>query len=72
MQHYKNYHVYTGAVCTNGAWRGKTIVLNASAKVTRQLKRIETVPDFLFLSKQEAEEFAFRLSKHWIDTREQS
>ena len=68
MQHYKTYHVYTRAVCKKGAWRGKGIVLDAGAKVNRQLMRIETVPDLLFLSKQEAEEFAFNYCKHWIDT----
>ncbi len=67
MQDYKSYHVYTKAVCTNGSWRGKAVVIKSSANLNRQLKRIETVPDFLFLTKQDAEAFAFKLSKHWID-----
>jgi hypothetical protein len=60
--------VYTRAVCTNGSWRGTAIVVTPGAKVNRQVKRIETVPDFLFMNKQDAQEFAFELSKRWIDT----
>jgi hypothetical protein len=67
MQHYKNYPVYTTAVSTNGVWRGKGIVLDPQAKATRELQRIETVSDLLFLTKEEAEDFAFKLCKAWID-----
>lgn len=67
MQHYKNYPVYTTAVSTNGVWRGKGIVLDPQAKVTREIQRIETVSDLLFLTKEEAEDFAFKLCKAWID-----
>ena len=67
MQHYKSYPVYTTAFCFNGIWRGRGIVLDPQAKVTREIQRIETVSDLLFLTKEEAEDFAFKLCKAWID-----
>jgi hypothetical protein len=67
MQYYKNYRVYTTAVSANGVWHGRGVVLDPEAKVTRELQRIETVSDLLFLTKQEAENFAFKLCKAWID-----
>jgi hypothetical protein len=70
MQHYKNYSVYTTAVSANGVWHGTAVVLDPRDKVAREIKRIETAPDFLFLSKDEAEEFVFKLCKGWIDSTE--
>lgn len=67
MQYYKNYRVYTTAVSANGVWRGRGVVLDLHAKVTRALQRIETVSDLLFLTKEEAEDFALKLCKSWID-----
>ena len=69
MQHYKNYHVYTRAISSNGAWRAHGVVLNAQAKVTRQLKHFNTVGGWV--SRHEAEQFAFKLCKLWIDTETQ-
>ena len=69
MQHYKNYHVYTKAICSNGGWRANAVVLNAGAKVMRQLKHFNTVRGWV--SKYEAEQFAFKLCKLWIDTETQ-
>ena len=65
MQHYKNYHLYTRAICSNGAWRVKAVVLNTGAKVARQLMHFDTVPGWA--SKHEAEQFAVKLCKLWID-----
>lgn len=67
MQQYKNYPVYTTAVSTNGVWHGRGVVLDPQAKATRELQRVETVSDLLFLTKEEAEDFAFKLCKAWID-----
>ena len=65
MEQYKNYHVYTRAISSDGAWRVKAVVLNAGAKVTRQLKHFDTVRRWT--SKHEAEQFAVKLCKFWID-----
>jgi hypothetical protein len=67
MQHYKNYRVYTTAVSTNGVWRGRGVVLDPQTKARKELQRVETVSDLLFLTKEEAEDFAFKLCKAWID-----
>jgi hypothetical protein len=39
----------------------------AASQTHRELHRIQTVEDFVFLSKQEAEAFALKLCKAWID-----
>ncbi|MGE5305547.1 MAG: hypothetical protein ACM3TN_19730 [Alphaproteobacteria bacterium] len=67
MQHYKNYPIQTSAVSTRGVWQGRGIVLDPQANARKELQRIETVSDLLFLTKEEAEDFAFRLCKAWID-----
>ena len=67
MQHYKNYRIYTTAVSNKGVWRGRGVILDPEANVTREIQRIETVSDLLFLTKEEAEDFAFKLCKAWID-----
>jgi hypothetical protein len=65
MQHYKHYQVYTRAICSNGGWHAKAVVLSPGIKVTRQIKHFDTVRS---VSKHEAEKFAFELCKLWIDT----
>ncbi len=65
MQHYKNYDVYTRMVRSNGAWHAKAVVLSREVKVTRQIKRFDTVRS---MNKNEAEKFALELCKLWIDT----
>jgi hypothetical protein len=67
MQHYKNYPIYTSAVSTKGVWHGRGIVLDPQAKARKELQHIETVSDLLFLTKEEAEDFALKLCKAWID-----
>lgn len=67
MQHYKNYRIYTTAVSANGVWQGRGIVLDSQANARKELQRIETVSDLLFLTKEEAKDFASKLCKAWID-----
>jgi hypothetical protein len=67
MQLYRSYHIYTTAVRANGAWHGRAIILNAEANVSRQLKRLETLPKLLFITRGEAEAFTLRLCKDWVN-----
>ena len=64
MQHYKAYQVYTRAICSNGAWHAKGVVLSPGVKVTRQIKHFDTVRS---VNKDRVEKFAFELCKLWID-----
>jgi hypothetical protein len=70
MQHYKNYLIHTSAIHTaTGTWCGIGIgrVLDPQAKLVREIRRVETAKDLVFLTNQEAEEFALKLCKAWID-----
>lgn len=69
MQQYKSYRIYTRAVSRKGVWHGRAVILDPEATIAREIQRIETVSDLLFLSKEEAEDFAFKLCKAWIDRR---
>ena len=67
MQHYKNYPIQATAFSTKGVWHGRGIVLDPQARARKELQRIETVSDLLFLTREEAQDFAFKLCKAWID-----
>jgi spore coat polysaccharide biosynthesis predicted glycosyltransferase SpsG len=68
MQHYKNYSIFTTAVSADGGvWHGRGVVLNAEAKLAREIHRTETAEDLVFLTKQDAEDFALKLCRAWID-----
>jgi hypothetical protein len=68
MERYKNFSIRTSAFSTGGVWHGRGIVLDPQTNLTTQLHRVETVGDLLFLSKEEAEAFALKLCKAWIDS----
>jgi hypothetical protein len=68
LERYKNFSIRTSAFSGGGVWHGRGIVLDCQTKVTEQLHSVQTVEDFLFLSKQEAEAFALKLCKAWIDS----
>jgi hypothetical protein len=68
VQHYKNYLIHTSAIHTAAkTWSGIGRVLDPQAKLVREIRRVETATDFVFLTNQEAEEFALKLCKAWID-----
>ena len=68
MQHYKNYLIHTSAIHTaTGTWCGIGRVLDPQAKLVREIRRVETAKDLVFLTNQEAEEFALKPCKAWID-----
>ena len=48
-------------------WQGTGVVIDSQPNLIRELHRVETVEDLAFLSKQEAETFALKLCKAWID-----
>ena len=67
MQRYKNYPIHATAVCAEGGvWHGQGVVLDPQTRLISEIHRIETAKDLLFLSKQEAQEFALKLCKAWI------
>ncbi len=65
MQRYKNYHLYTRAMRSNGTWRVKGVILNPGIKVMRQVMHFDTVHGWV--SRGEAEQFVLKLCKLWID-----
>lgn len=68
MQHYKAYRIHTTAVFTKeGSWHGRGAVFHPQEKLIREVHRVETAGDLLFLTKSDAENFAFMLCKAWID-----
>jgi hypothetical protein len=68
MQHYRNYLIHTSAIHTAmGMWCGIGRVLDAQPKVIREIRRVETATDLPFLTAHEAEEFALKLCRAWID-----
>ena len=67
MERYKNFSIRTSAVFAGGVWHGRGIVLDLQTDLIKRLHSVETVEDFVFLSKQEAEAFALKLCKSWID-----
>jgi hypothetical protein len=69
MQHYKAYRIHTTAVFTKeGSWHGRGAVFHPQEKLVSEVYRIETANDLLFLTKSDAENFAFMLCKAWIDS----
>jgi hypothetical protein len=68
MQSYKNYHIRTTAVSVQGGvWHGTGTVFESEQSDPREVYRIETANDFLFVTKKDAEEFVLMLCKAWID-----
>jgi hypothetical protein len=68
MDHYKNFPIRTTAISTEGGlWHARGVVLDPREKLLREIHRIDTAKDLVFLSKQQAEEFALKLCKAWID-----
>ena len=67
MVRYKNFSIRTSAVSAGGVWHARGVVLDPQTKLTKQLYSVETVGDFTFLSKQEADAFALKLCKAWIN-----
>ena len=69
MQHYKAYRIHTTAVFTKeGSWHGRGAVFHPQEKLISEVHRVETASDLLFLTKSDAENFAFMLCKAWIDS----
>ena len=68
MQHYKNFSISSTAIhMQDGTWMGKGVVLEPQAKLFTEIYRIETANDFIFLTKEEAEDFAVKLCKAWVE-----
>ena len=68
MQRYKDFPIRISAISTQQrTWLGRAVVLDPQSTVYRQIHRVETDKDFVFLTKEEAEQFALKLCKAWID-----
>jgi hypothetical protein len=67
MPPYKNHPIYGIAVSEPGKlWRPKGLIFATDLNSTLEIKRLEPC-DLTFTTKKEAEEYALKLCRAWID-----
>ncbi len=67
MKQYKGHPVYGVAVPAEHCWNARGLIFDRDLTQTIEIKRIECATDLTFKHKREAEEFALKLCREWID-----
>jgi hypothetical protein len=67
MKQYKGHPVYGVAVPAERCWNARGLIFDRDLTQTIEIKRIECATDLTFKHKREAEEFALKLCREWID-----
>jgi hypothetical protein len=66
MLQYKQHPIYAVAIpAAGGGWHCRGLVFEAEQKVT-EIQRLECT-DIIFHTKKQAEEYALKLCRSWID-----
>jgi hypothetical protein len=72
MKQYKGHPVYGVAVPAEHCWNARGLIFDRDLTQTIEIKRIECATDLTFKDKREAEEFALKLCREWIDEQSSS